>query len=161
MDQPGYTELYNEYRCTLLAYARSYCAYDCIAGDIVHDVFLKLLEKQRLVKDISNWKAYLFIMVRNEAISHLRKQQLQQRGLSEYNRRRQYVTSHDSLLEKEFRQNLRTAIENLPAQQRLVYELRVEYNRKNEEVAAILELSASTVKKHIQQTRYRLRQLVA
>src|ERR1700754_2507577 len=103
MTGTNYTFMYNEYRQSLLAYATSLCSSKIAAEDIIQQVFLKLLENQGKHTSISNWKAYLFTLVRNEAISFLRRQGITKRALQAYRLKQTTYPDalYDLLTEKE------------------------------------------------------------
>lgn len=160
MHLPGYAIIYKQHYSDLVKYARLICDCEIIAEDIVQDVFTKLLYKVPMT-EVSNWKAYLLIMVRNEAISHLRKETIQRKVISRYRLRLNHCSSHDPLLEKEYRERLWKAVQQLPTQQSIVFELYCVYNWRCAEVANALDLSPSTVKNHIKVVRKKLSAMVA
>lgn len=160
MNHKEFNLLYNSYQPALLRYAQLRCGEEAIAKDIVQQIFLKLLEKKEPLR-VKNWKAYLFTMARNETVSYLHKEKLHSRYRYQQQQFCGAFTNHDYLVEKEFQKRLKAAIEKLPPKQRLVYELRIEHNWKNEKVAQVLQLSLFTVKKQIQDVRKKLREMVA
>jgi RNA polymerase sigma factor (sigma-70 family) len=160
MSQPDYALLYTAHRSLLLAYARHRYQHSTVAEDVVQHVFLQLLEREGR-EDIQNWKAYLFILVRNEMVNYIRKETRQQRLLSGYESLQPKFTSHDPLLEKEYRKKLLATIAKLPPYQSLVFELRCVYNWKYDKVAQALNISPRTVKNHMQVIRKKLLSQVA
>lgn len=153
-------QLYKTYYQSLLRYACLRCCDEEMAKDIVQEVFLGLLEKAPSL-EVKNWKAYLFILTRNETVTQIRKQELHRRLNMNHVSINGVFSNHDVLLEKEYRQKLHNAIQKLPVKQRLVYELRVEHNLKNEKVATVLNLSVFTVKNQIKKARRKLMEMVA
>lgn len=161
MSFTSYTDLYNHYYPDLVRYACYRGLGKANAEDIVQQVFLKLLEREDDLHEIRNWKNYLYVLMRNETVNYLRRHQYHAKLLKYLQRHSQHATLHDALLEKEYRNILQAAIEKLPKQQRLVYQLRVEYKFRNKQVAKELNLSIETVKKHIKLARQKLEKLVA
>ena len=129
-----------------------------IAEDIVHQVFLKLLTSAAVI-GIKKWKAYLFIMLRNELVNHYRKDQVQRRcvrpGYSGV------YTNHDHLLEKEYCERMINAIKNLPPKQSLVFKLSCVYNLNDKKIAQIMGISPATVKHQRKTVKQKLMKLVA
>jgi RNA polymerase sigma factor (sigma-70 family) len=155
MKQPDYALLYTAHRSLLLAYARHRYPHLDAAEDVVQHVFLQLLEREAN-DDIRNWKAYLFILMRNELVNYTRKEDRRRRLLSGYESLQPKLTSHDPLLEKEYRGKLLATIATLPPHQSLVFELRCVYNWKYAKVAQAMDISPQTVKKHMQVIRKKL-----
>lgn len=161
MNHKLFTKLYTQYFPGLIKAARYGGLDQAMAEDIVQQVFLKLLEREDDLHEIRNWKNYLYVLMRNETVNYLRRHQYHAKLLKYLQRHSQHATLHDALLEKEYRNILQAAIEKLPKQQRLVYQLRVEYKFRNKQVAKELNLSIETVKKHIKLARQKLEKLVA
>lgn len=155
-----YARLYRKYRSDMLIYAYA-CSEDVtIAQDIVQQVFLKLLEKG-IHQGINNWKAYLMTMVRNESVNHLRKVKLHRQKVKELESYQHCLTPHDLLLEKEYRQNILKRIAALPPKQCIIYELHYVYSWQGSKVAAVMDISASSVKRHLLTIRKNLEKVVA
>jgi len=156
-----FTNLYKGYRQDLLAYAFHRCGDKAIAEDLIQEVFLKLWIKRDELNAIKNIRSYLFIMTRNETVNFLQRQGLYQKILNSYGQWFSHSTTHDPLLENEYRERLLRAIAKLPAQQSLVYELRCVYNWKVSKVAAAMDISPFTVKNHLRRVRRKLLPMVA
>ncbi|MDX1956513.1 MAG: sigma-70 family RNA polymerase sigma factor [Chitinophagaceae bacterium] len=154
--QTDFVELYRQYRPRMLQYVLRRCPYGGQAEDIVQDAFLKLWSIRDTLAGIERLPAYLFVMVRNGLLEYHKKRRLANRLSIQYSHRSSGLT-HDHLELKDQLARLLQAVNRLPRQQRLVVELRCEYNWKEKEVAAVLNLSLSTVKNHIQCARRKLR----
>lgn len=150
-------KLYEEYNTLLYGYVlkRTECRQS--TEDIVQQVFLTIMEKEIALEAIENHKAYLLTLVRNEWINYLRKEKLQRQLQSEAMWRNRHMTTHDPLLEKEYRKTLQAAIERLPVQRRKVYQLSFELGMKNDEIAEVMSISMYTVKCQLQQARKEVR----
>ena len=149
--------MYKRFYATLYVYVirRTNCKQ--LAEDIVQQAFLKLLEKRVEMVAIENKKAYLLVLVRNDLIDYLRRENLQRQIMSDAMWRNQHVTMHDAYQEKEYRKILQAAIERLPVQRRKVYELSFELGMKSDEIANVLQLSKRTVKCQLQIARKEVR----
>ncbi|OYW19705.1 MAG: hypothetical protein B7Z54_03150 [Sphingobacteriales bacterium 12-47-4] len=154
--QTDFVELYRQYQPRMLHYVLRRCPYGGQAEDIVQDAFLKLWSIRDKLAGIEKLPAYLFVMVRNGLMEYFRQKRLANRLDRQYSHRSSGIT-HDRLEQRDQLARLHQAITHLPRQQRLVVELRCEYNWKAKEVAAVLNLSLSTVKNHIQCARKKLR----
>lgn len=69
-----FTDLYITYYTKLLRFAGEYVLSVEDGENIVQDVFLKLWEKQELLPLVENINAYLFKLIRNRCLDHLKHQ---------------------------------------------------------------------------------------
>ena len=76
-DISNYQKLYMQYAPMLLRFAGKFIS-PFFAEDIVHDVFLKIWDKQVFLLSESEVKNILFVAVRNACIDHLRRISLEQ-----------------------------------------------------------------------------------
>lgn len=72
-----YQRLYLEYAPMLLQFARKFVS-DFFAEDIVHDVFLKLWDKQIFLLPDDDIRRILYVAVRNACLDHLRRLNMEQ-----------------------------------------------------------------------------------
>ena len=76
-DISNYQKLYMQYAPMLLRFAGKFIS-PFFAEDIVHDVFLRIWDKQVFLLSESEVKNILFVAVRNACIDHLRRISLEQ-----------------------------------------------------------------------------------
>ncbi len=134
-------QLYDQYGPALLAYACSFVANAATGEDVVHQVFLRLLQGNTVVPDVP--VAYLYRAVRNAALNARR------------NVKREVAHEHEldaagSLFEsrngnREAALALQAALLELPEDQREVVVLRVWSGMTLEETAALTGVSLNTV----------------
>ncbi len=129
---------YSEHSPALLAYARSFGLNHHAAEDLIHRVFLKLLEDRR-DKDVQELRPYLFRAVRNSALNHLRDHS------REVELCNQEPWFHNLSAAPEAELDLRSALGELPAEQREVLLMHVWGGLTFAEVATVLALSSNTV----------------
>lgn len=70
---------YISYYAKMKRLACRYVLFEEDAENIVHDVFLELLEKENILTSHMNLLAFLFTAVKNKCIDHLRSQSVRQR----------------------------------------------------------------------------------
>jgi RNA polymerase sigma-70 factor, ECF subfamily len=104
--------------------------------DIVQEVFLKLWHKKEDPAFILNQRAYLLRSVINASITHLTK-----------NKRTVHLLENsDSALElKELEQNIKIALDKLPAKCKAIFVLSRFEGIKNKEIAELMGISLKTV----------------
>lgn len=121
------------------------------AEEVVQDVFIKMWDNREALKDVRNFKAYLFVVSRNQALNALKKSLREQKHhqkwqteqqLSESPDNHEPVINHYNLLDQ--------AISQLPPQQQKVYLMSRHERLKYAEIAIKMDLSRETVKKYLQ-----------
>jgi len=150
-DEAAFTELFNAYKGRVYSIGVRLMGTSVAAEEIVQDVFLKIWLKREALVSIEYFRAYLFTATRHEIINAL-KRIARRRGITGDALPESEPGGSDTdalLLDKEYQEVLRQAIERLPAQQREVYRLIKEQGLKREVVAEQLRLSPETVKVHL------------
>jgi len=129
--------LYREYGAALLLFACSICGEPSRAQDAVHQIFLKIIDG-KAIRGIEKPKAYLFACVRNELLNQNRSFQ------------RMTPLQDDLWFEPPDRDfaaeaNLRSALNGLPEEQRMVVVLHVWGELAFAEIGDVLGMNANTV----------------
>jgi RNA polymerase sigma factor (sigma-70 family) len=132
----------------LLAFAVNFIGkdYQYLAEDCVQDsVFKTYVAQQRTpFESCLHWKNYLYICIRNEVISILRKDKAMNKYLANRDTD-QFVTIQ--FIEQETRTLLYNAVESLPDKYREIFKLSFDEGLKNKEIAELLKVKDITVKK--------------
>lgn len=129
---------YSQHGPALLAYARSFGLNHHAAEDLIHRVFLKLLEDPR-DKDVQGLRPYLFRAVRNSALNHRRDHSRE----VELPNQEPWFRSPSASPEAEL--DVRSALQELPAEQREVLLMHVWGGLTFAEIATVLAASSNTV----------------
>jgi RNA polymerase sigma-70 factor (family 1) len=152
-DEVAFATLFNNYRNKIYSIAYELTESTIISEEIVQDTFLKIWLKRETLEDITHFKAYLFTITRNYVFSALksiaRKQNLELKVVQ--NIPVYHSDTENNLVQKEYDEILKRAVDSLPPKQRQVYVLMKENGYKRHEVAAKLQLSEETVKTHLAQ----------
>jgi RNA polymerase sigma-70 factor (ECF subfamily) len=135
-----------------------------LAQDVTQEVFEKILLKHDLYRPGSNFRAWLFEVARNQALTALRSRQRLPRPVSSL----QPVDGGDlletlpadpvgqELEEEEFMAAFQTAVDELPEHYRAVFELCVRQGKPYQEAGKALGLPTGTVAIRIMRARKRL-----
>ena len=128
-----------------------------IAEDAVQDVFFHIWIKREQLREVRYLNAYFRTAVHHYCISYLRKKnkhEIVDLGIHNiiafeqlYSEILQY--HHDTVNNKELAKALIDAIDKLPDQCRMVFNLSRNFSLKNAEIAAHMDISVKTVEKHI------------
>jgi RNA polymerase sigma-70 factor (ECF subfamily) len=161
------TTLETRYGRRLLHFVHGMVRDPHLAQDIVQEVFEKVLLKHDLYRAGTNFRAWLFEIARNQALSAMRARARLPRPISSLQ------GSHEteigdmldgiaapgedrSLEEQEFMTAFRAAVDELPEHYHTVFELCVQQGRPYQDAGRILNLPTGTVAIRIMRARKRL-----
>lgn len=123
-----------------------------ITDEIIQDVFLKIWHTREALTAVNNFKAYLFTVSKNYAISflrkHVRETTLHQKWKSEAKNVSHLRVNDDA--KSDYYGLLDEAIDQLPPQQKKTYLLSRHLQLKYAEIAEQMGISKETVKKYLQ-----------
>src|SRR6185312_540720 len=122
-----------------------------IAKDVVQEVFLKLWEHRNRFQQIENKEAWLYRVTENKLIDHLRKIAADKRlKIKTWNRILDLNNDTEQrLAARESGQLISRAIENLPAQRKLIFRMNREASLSYQQIAEELQISRHTVKNQL------------
>ncbi len=124
-----------------------------ISKEIASDSLTFLWEKRGTLSFTTSVTAYLYKMVQNKCLNHIKHQRIENEYVNYMIRNKllDEIPEHDTnpYHEKELAEQIRQAIDTLPEKCKLVFEMsRFEY-LKNKEIAERLNISQNTVERHI------------
>jgi RNA polymerase sigma-70 factor (family 1) len=121
------------------------------ARDIIQEVFLKLWEHRAQIHTIQNVEAWLYRLTENKVIDFLRKAAADSR-LKETiwkNQPDHLNETEDHVVAREYGQIIQKAVDQLPPQRKLIYQLNREKGLNYQEIADRLAISKHTVKNQL------------
>lgn len=152
-DSNAFAVLFNFYRNKVYGYAIAILKSEKSAEEIVQNVFIKIWLKREDLSSVDNFGAYLRTISRNETLNALKH-------IATTHKHEQLIIRHSTELDldtentiqyRETKQLLDSAIQKLPAQQKLVYTLCHIEGVKQKDVAEKLNISPLTVKVHLRE----------
>lgn len=158
-----FEELFRKHECRLYTLAQQLTKSEQYAKDVIQEVFIKLWERREELSRIENIEAWLYRMTENKVIDFLRKAAADGR-LKEAIWKNLPMQDEDPevLIEtKEYHQIIRKAIESLPAQRKLIYQLNREKGLNYQEIAQTLQISRHTVKNQLSTALQSIRRFLA
>lgn len=132
----------------LCLYALHYVADPVTVEDIVQDSFAALWERLQAGTAVANRRAYLYMMVRNRCLDHLRKAGIKTEELKPYDTYG-IIEDDDAQDRAVIEARLWTAIDSLPEKCREIFLLSKRDGLKYEEIAQELGISENTVRNQI------------
>jgi RNA polymerase sigma-70 factor, ECF subfamily len=151
-DKAAFDQLFRSLYAPLVRYAFSYLKDKSSASDIVQDAFIRLWHKRESIDAEQSIKAYLYKMVRNLSLNHLRNRSFEEVGLELVDL--SVNDSADQPYEEGVNHHLELLkqwIMKLPERQREAFRLSRYEGLDHEEIAEVMNVSKWTVNNHIVQ----------
>lgn len=145
-DERSFRLAYDKYVQLLRFFARKYLGDAAAVEDVLQEVFVSLWEKRRSFPSEAALKSFLYVGVKNRCLNILRHEKVQTAHAGSLS-----DDMHEDFLgkviETEFFDMLFSLVGELPPASREVYRHSLD-GKKNEEIAALLDISVNTVKKY-------------
>ncbi|MEP7257825.1 MAG: RNA polymerase sigma-70 factor [Flavitalea sp.] len=162
-DEEAFRVLYDHYGKKALTIARKMLHAEAEAMDVLQEVFIKIWINRGKLSQVDNFSAYFNAITRNYLFNVLRKKLNEQSVLTELtsNSHSAGADKHDPVTIRQLRDVLNNAIHKLPPRQQTVFELSRLEGLKQEDIAARLQISRETVKRHLAEAVRNLRSMLA
>lgn len=146
-----FSDIFRQHEHRLYTLALKLTKSDQAAKDIIQEVFLKLWDQRAIIHTIHNMEAWLYRITENKVIDFLRKASADTRLKKMiWDHLQQIVNeSEQYLAAKEYNHIIQKAIEQLPPQRRLIYQLNKESGLNYNQIADELHISKHTVKNQL------------
>jgi RNA polymerase sigma-70 factor (ECF subfamily) len=158
-----FIRIFQQHECKLHTLALRLTKSDQYAKDIVQDVFLSLWSQQDQIDNIRNIEAWLYRITENKVIDFLRKAAVNERlKHALYLNLREIIhnDTEDFIQARECESIIRTAINSLSPQRKLIYEMNREKGLSYQEIADELRVSRHTVKNQLSSALQSIRQFL-
>ncbi|MES1249558.1 MAG: RNA polymerase sigma-70 factor [Chitinophaga rupis] len=151
-DMKAYRLLYDLLFKGLHSFSYAFVKSSEAAEEIVSDVFIKLWQIRNELTTIQNLKVYLFIIAKHFSLNYITKhhknpiislEEMEVETMIEIGDPEEICISADTL------DKIREAVNQLPPQCRIIFQLVKEEGLKYKEVAAILHISILTVRNQV------------
>lgn len=149
-DELALSCIYLRYWDKLLAVATNRLDNQAEAEEIVQDIFINIWDRRKEIELRHSLGTYLAVAVKYRVINLMDKQHRQRlREESTLLNIAHSISPEELVLEKELMARLETCILQLPEKCRLVYRMSREDGKTYKQIAEALNISESTVEKHI------------
>jgi RNA polymerase sigma-70 factor (ECF subfamily) len=143
--------IFDRYRNHIYKVSMIYVKSPILAEEVVQDVFLKLWFQRKNLQNIRSLESWLFTLAKNLTLNCLKK------IAHEWTVREKWIKSNElsdnttdyKVINAQYQLFLRQAIDNLPPQQRQVYNMAKEQQLSYEAIGKQLSISPLTVKTHM------------
>ncbi len=146
-----FSDIFRQHEYRLYTLALRMTKSEQTAADIIQEVFLKLWEQRENLAQIQHTEAWLYRVTENKVIDFLRKAAADHRLKEKIWAGLQQIINETELhvAAKEYNQIIQKAIDQLPPQRRLIYQLNKEEGLNYQQIADELNLSRHTVKNQL------------
>ena len=157
----AFSELYEIFSADLIRHTLAKVSTIQIAEDIVHDLFLALWRNRSNLTGIVSLPAYLYSSCRYLILAHYRQElkRMNSVDIEELDVLDESVPLEDRLHYRYLIDMVSNEVENLPEKCKQVFKLSRDQYLNNKEIAHQLNISESTVEKHINKAISRLRKI--
>ena len=151
-NQRAFKSIVYKYSDPLIIFSIGFVRKREVAEEIVSDAFVSLWNKRSQIAEIHDLKSFLYILVRNGSISHLRKtngkKEIRLETLQDFYTLPVTGPETDDITE-EILDQINKAIDQLPPKCKIVFTLAKIQGMKYKEIAEILDISVKTINNHI------------
>ncbi len=141
-----FDEIYLTYASRMCRFAETYLTKED-AENVVHDIFINMLEENRVVDIRSNIASYMFVLTKNRCLDFLRHQAVMNKRRQEYILKLEALEKLNSLElnEEDIERLIHEALDKLSPRCREIFVKSRFENKKNKDIAAEMNISVSTV----------------
>ena len=165
-DQEAFNFLFRQYYAPLCRFACRYLGRADLSEDIVSDTFYNIWRIRETLNITLSIKSYLFQAVCKNSLNYLRKvkrEEMLEDYLHLYSMGHNNKDSIDGtepselLFVSELGKKIRNSVEKLPQQQKTAFILKKYEDKKNREIADMMNISVKTVEMHLTRAMFTLR----
>ncbi len=150
-DKKALDMLYNFYYPRLYSFAKGFLKVEDDINDILQEVFIKIWENRKNIKNVETFNAYIFTITKNAVISYFREKT----KLSSFeSRMKEMATSEGFFLNpsieyEDIKEKVEKLIDKLPEKRKQIFRLSRENGLSHREIASELGISVKTVEDHM------------
>ncbi|XHR96067.1 RNA polymerase sigma-70 factor [Mucilaginibacter sp. UC70_90] len=151
-DQQAFRVLYFQYYKRLYNLASFYVRSAEATEEVVNDTFISIWSRRKLLTGITDFTSYIYKAVKNKSLNFLKQKNFPIHfNIDDIKAEIEDVTLNieDQMIVADFQLLIEHAVNNLPAQCRLVFKMIKEDGLPHKEVAELLNLSVRTIEYHM------------
>lgn len=151
-DMAAYRKLYDKLHRELFLFSYSIIRSREIAEEIVSDVFIKLWRIRNELPAIENLTVFLYTIAKNLSINHITRNYKHPKvslDTIEVENIATFDNGEELFISAELTRRVNQAIQGLPSQCKLIFQLVREHGLRYKEVAAVLGISELTVRNQL------------
>ena len=141
---PDLAHIYDTHARALFAFLLNFTRSEADAGDVLHDVFVKLAERPVLIDGVRELRAWLISMAHRQAIDAARRRSTRARAAEASAEQSPLFAPAEDADGGAFRTAVAEALAELPEEQRAVVHLKIWEDMTFAQIADALAISANT-----------------
>ena len=147
-DEKAFRQLFEQYSPILLSFLFRIAKTEPLAEELMQETMLRVWINRDKLPDIEHPRAWLYRIATNLGLNYMQKMLTEEKAvrLSTTNISKEHEPIEEQISLKELQQQVKEAVNQLPPQRKLIYQLSREKGMSREEIAAELNISESTVK---------------
>jgi RNA polymerase sigma-70 factor (ECF subfamily) len=142
-----FNQFFTDYYVNLCRFAYTYVKDSDTAEEIVQEMFISIWEQRKNLSINSSVRSFLYTSVKNRALNYIRNEKTRTKHEDEFAREQASKVAHivDFCGREELTFIIDQAVNELPEQCRLIFELNRNQNLSYKEIAQKMEISTKTV----------------
>lgn len=150
-DRTSFNRLYEIMYLPLCKYSNSILNDYEQTSELVQEVFIKIWETRERIDEESNFRAYMFQILHNACINHLRHLKVRKRYIDHiaFIANDLFSIDRDELVESELVDRIKITIESLSPKCKEAFEMSRFQGMKYKQIAEVLNISQKTVESHV------------
>lgn len=145
-DKLAFTELYHRYAQKLERYCLRLLKADANAADIVHEVFVKIVESPKAFDTNQKFSTWIYTIATNLCLNSIRNNQNRERLLELHYEQNELITSFHQIDANSLKANINDVFKELNEKEQKIFVLRFEHQIPLKEIASILQIPEGSVK---------------
>lgn len=147
-NESSFASLYRHYARTLLPFFRKFTRDESSANDMLQNTFLSIWLDRAKLPDIENLDAFIHKVAANRAYTWMAKLRSVERldAIAASRNVPAQDTTYQEVLFREAQKLVQEAVDEMPAKRKQIFQLYKEKGLKYNEIAAQLDISASTAR---------------
>lgn len=147
-DEQAFRELFETFTPRLKAFFKKWTDNAAVVPELVQETFLNIWVYRNNLANVENPSAYVYKIATNVSVAWFRKADLEKQLQKEITAQHSEIEpDHFSI--KELKQQIKSAVDQLPFQQQAVFRLSREEGLSRSEIAIKLNLAEKTVRNHL------------
>ncbi|HTI11044.1 MAG TPA: RNA polymerase sigma-70 factor [Puia sp.] len=150
-EEAAFAELFRRYDRRIYPFVLKMIRTEALAEDITHEIFIKIWKHREKLSGIDQPEAYILTIAARHTLDHIKKRLNENKMLQGLSASKEvsHNDTEDQLLGRDRAALIQQAVNQLPPQQRTVYELSRLEGMNYEQIAQQLNISPHTVRNHL------------
>ena len=151
--EDAFIQIYNRYWQALFNHAYKRLSHRETAQEFIQDLFTELWQKRKTITVHTSLAAFLHQSLKYKILNHVKAEIVREKYVEHLQHNSAISSSsnqvEENILFNELQEALKQEVDHLPPQSKKVYQLKREKGLSYPEISELLDISVSTVEKHM------------